>query len=244
MKALLPLIFFIFTSCQPEAPAEAPAPAPTSPKEVKQLAPPPSLIYLALGDSYTIGESVRYQLNYPNQLADRLRADRIQVADPVIIAETGWTTGDLAASIKRKDPAKNFSLVSLAIGVNNQFQGQSIERYELEFKQLLNQAIEFAGGNKQRVFVLSIPDYGQTPYGQRNSPENIAAELDKFNAVNRRITKDLGIVYFDITPISRKGVDEPDLVAPDGLHPSAKQYQKWVESLYQDIKAMSAPIKD
>lgn len=192
--------------------------------------------YLALGDSYTIGESVAYSLNYPNQLYERLLADDIAIEPPTIIAQTGWTTNELADAIQQEKPDSNYCLVSLSIGVNNQFRGYSIAAYEANFEALLQQAIAFAGGEHQRVFVISIPDYGFTPFGQRRNPTVIREELDNYNAINQRIAAAYEVAYFDITPISREGLERTALVATDALHPSAKQYEEWVDLMYGKIK--------
>ena len=192
--------------------------------------------YLALGDSYTIGESVDYSKNYPNQLYEKLVADDIAMNTPKIIAQTGWTTGELAAAIQQEKPDSNYSLVSLSIGVNNQFRGYAIGGYEDNFEELLKQAITFAGGDNRRVFVISIPDYGFTPFGQRRNQAQISEELDNYNAINKRIAENYKVAYFNITPISREGLIRTDLVAEDNLHPSAKQYEEWIEIMYKQIK--------
>ena len=195
-----------------------------------------SLFYLALGDSYTIGESVAANERYPVQLGIRL------VPDPAnkevrIIAQTGWTTGDLASALDTTtDLRASYDLVSLLIGVNNQYQGRSLENYAVEFRGLLERAIEFAGNATGRVFVVSIPDYAYTPYGGGNPM--ISEEIDAFNVANRSITAEYGIQYFDITPISRQGLSNPALVATDGLHPSAEQYRRWVELMFDDVRRM------
>lgn len=192
--------------------------------------------YLALGDSYTIGESVEESERYPNQLAAALRKEKIGVADPLIVAKTGWTTGDLQRGIASTDiPAKTYELVTLLIGVNNEFQGRSEEEYAAGFTALLEQSVQFAGGKKERVFVLSIPDYGYTPYGEARQ-ERISERIDRFNAINRRIADSSGVVYVDVTPVSRKGLSDPALVAHDGLHPSGKQYGEWVKLLAGEVK--------
>jgi lysophospholipase L1-like esterase len=192
---------------------------------------------LALGDSYTIGQSVAEADRWPNQLAKGLQASGLEVARTQIIARTGWTTGNLIGAIQTQKPDSNFNLVGLLIGVNNQYQGRTLAEYETQFTQLLQTAIAQAGGHKERVFVVSIPDYGYTPYGQSNQA-NISAALDQFNASNLRITQATGVQYFDITPISRRGLAEPDLVASDGLHPSGKQYSAWVELMLPRVKEM------
>jgi lysophospholipase L1-like esterase len=191
-------------------------------------APTAPIELLALGDSYTIGQSVAEADRWPNQLAKKLKDAGFEVARTQIIARTGWTTANLTSAIQTQKPDSNFNLVGLLIGVNNQYQGRTLAEYETQFTQLLQTAIVHAHGNKQRVFVVSIPDYGFTPYGQSNQA-SISAALDQFNAANLRITQAAGIQYFDITPISRNGLADPSLVAGDGLHPSGKQYTQWVE---------------
>jgi lysophospholipase L1-like esterase len=194
------------------------------------------LSYLALGDSYTIGESVEESGRYPNQLAEALRKQKKSIANPTIIARTGWTTDELKHGIDNAGVSgKQYDLVTLLIGVNNEFRGRSETEYESEFTNLLEQAIQFAGGKKERVFVLSIPDYGYTPYGKERQTE-ISVRIDRFNAINHRISDLLGITYIDITPISRKGISDPSLVAYDGLHPSAKQYAEWTSLLSRNVE--------
>lgn len=226
MKYLLCFSILLFLACGKETTI-------TMPEMVVQKE---ATTYLALGDSYTIGQSVAYELNYPNQLYEQLIADDIAIEEPTIIARTGWTTGELAAAIKQTNPDSNYCLVSLAIGVNNQFRGMDQAEYAVDFEELLTQAIAFAGGDNKRVFVLSIPDYGFTPFGQSRNPEKISRELDEFNAINKMISEKNSVKYFDITPTSREGLDRPELVASDGLHPSAKQYKEWIDLIYQEIK--------
>lgn len=226
MKYLLSFSLFILFACAKEA---------TIP--VTELVPEKAATtYLALGDSYTIGESVPYEQNYPNQLYEKLVADDIAIEEPTIIARTGWTTNELATAIKQVNPDSNYCLVSLSIGVNNQFRGYNQTAYEENFEELLQQAIAFAGGDNERVFVLSIPDYGFTPFGQRRNPEKISQELDEYNAINKMISEKYEVKYFDITSISREGLERTELVANDGLHPSAQQYKEWMELIYLDIK--------
>jgi lysophospholipase L1-like esterase len=186
--------------------------------------------YLALGDSYTIGESVSEQDRWPNQLADQLK-----IPHPKIIATTGWRTDDLANAIKVADLKEEYDLVSLLIGVNNQFQGKSAAHYEIEFEELLKTSIKLAKGKTKNVFVVSIPDYGFTPYGKPKQ-EAITKQIDEFNAINKRIAKKYKIAYFNITEISRKGLEDPTLVAKDGLHPSGKMYLLWVELIFEKLK--------
>ncbi len=185
--------------------------------------------FLALGDSYTIGESVAEQERWPVQLAALLRAQGVAVNDPVIIARTGWTTDELAAGIAQANPQGPFDLVSLLIGVNNQYRGRDLGEYREQFAALLAQAIELAGGEAQRVFVLSIPDWGVTPFAQRQRRDvgQTAAEIDSFNAVNCAESARRGALYVNVTSISRQAADERTWLADDGLHPSGDMYAQW-----------------
>lgn len=184
--------------------------------------------FLALGDSYTIGESVKEEERWPEQLATTLRKRGKSVEKPRIIATTGWRTDQLKKAIEDAQLKPEYNLVSLLIGVNNQYQGKSAESYTPEFEELLNIAIKLAGGKKENVFVVSIPDYGFTPFGQPKQ-EQISKALNQFNAINKEITEKAGVQYFYITDISRKGFEQPELVAEDKLHPSGVQYRLWVE---------------
>lgn len=185
--------------------------------------------YLALGDSYTIGESTSPAERFPAQLAEQLRAQGMEPGVPEIVARTGWTTDELALAIQAADPKGTYDLVTLLIGVNNQYRGRSAEQYRSEFVGLLERAIAFAGNRPKRVIVISIPDWGMTPFG--SGRQNTSAEIDTFNAVNRQAAEQFGAVYADITPISREAARDAALVAPDGLHPSGKMYARWVELL-------------
>ncbi|HET8775183.1 MAG TPA: undecaprenyl-diphosphatase UppP [Thermoanaerobaculia bacterium] len=180
--------------------------------------------YLALGDSYTIGESVPAGERFPVQLAEKLG-----IPEPQIIAKTGWTTDELDAAIDDANPQGPFDLVTLLIGVNNQYRGRSADEYRTQFTGLLNRAIGFAGGDAKKVVVVSIPDWGVTPFAEGRDRAKIAREIDQFNAVNREEAARVGAKWVDITPISR-GAD-PALVAGDGLHPSGKQYGEWVKRI-------------
>jgi len=185
---------------------------------------------LALGDSYTIGESVGEAERWPEQLAARLRERGLEVAAPRIIAQTGWTTLRLELEIRRAELDPPYDLVTLLIGVNDQFQGQPDELYPKRFQPILKRAIELAGDDPTHVLVLSIPDYGVTPFGQRmGGGSQIGAVLDGYNAAARERTLRAGVEFVDITPISREALREPELVARDGLHPSGEMYRRWVE---------------
>lgn len=194
--------------------------------------------YLALGDSYTIGESVKEEERYPVMLAKELNQAQIPINSPDIIARTGWTTDELLSAIEKKSPPNTYDLVSLLIGVNNQYRGYSVDAYRKEFEILLKIAIEKAQGNKNRVFVLSIPDYGATPFAKNSDTAKIAHEIDIFNSVNREISQLYGVKYFDITPISREAKDNAQLIAKDGLHPSGPMYKEWVALILNDVRAM------
>lgn len=178
--------------------------------------------YLALGDSYTIGEAVPESERFPVQLARELG-----IAEPAIIAKTGWTTDELSAQLDVVRLAGPFDLVTLLIGVNNQYRGRSPEEYRTELAALLQRAIGFAGGDAKKVIVVSIPDWGVTPFAEGRDRTKIAREIDQFNAINREEAAQAGAKWVDITPISRR--PDPALVAADGLHPSGKQYSEWVK---------------
>lgn len=188
------------------------------------------ITFLALGDSYTIGESVAESGRWPVQLAEKLKGKGYTCEPPKIIATTGWRTDDLKKAILEAKPTHNYNLVSLLIGVNNYYQGKSAESYAPEFEELLQMAIQFADGKKENVFVVSIPDYGFTSFGLEKK-EQITQGIDAFNAVNKSITEKYGIKYINITNISRRGLAEPALVAEDGLHPSAIMYEEWVTKI-------------
>ena len=187
------------------------------------------LKYLALGDSYTIGQSVPESERWPVQLASVLQLQEVSIEEVRIIAQTGWRTDNLRNAIENANLNSAYNLVSLLIGVNNQYQGGSISTYSQEFEELLQTAIELAGNKKSNVLVVSIPDYAYTPFG--NESATISREIDQFNAVNRNISERYGVAYHNITPISRRGLAEPDLVADDGLHPSGEQYKLWVNQI-------------
>jgi len=183
--------------------------------------------YLALGDSYTIGEGVDARERWPMRLAALLRARGIEVAEPEIVARTGWTTDELDAAIDEAAPRGPYGLVSLLIGVNNQYRGGAESIYRSQFTALLRRAIGFAGGDASRVIVLSIPDWGMTPFAEGRDPARIAREIDAFNAAAREVTAELGARWVDVTPASREAGGAADMLAADGLHPSGRQYARW-----------------
>ncbi len=192
--------------------------------------------YLALGDSYTIGQSVTEAERFPNQVVRLLKNDNIKISDPKIVAVTGWTTTNLINALNLNPPQDNYSLVSLLIGVNNQYQGRSKEDYKTEFALLLNRAIQYANSRPDHVFVLSIPDYSVTPFAQNSDKQKIASEIDSFNLANKTISMQLGVNYLDITPISREAKNDLSLIANDGLHPSGLQYKLWADLLAPMMK--------
>ena len=183
--------------------------------------------YLALGDSYTIGEGVDEAQRWPVQLAGLLRERGMDVADPQIIARTGWTTDELSAAIDDADPRGPYALVTLLIGVNNQYRARDAEEYRAEFVGLLRRAIGFAGGQASRVIVLSIPDWGVTPFADGRDRAQIAAEIDAYNAINRDEAQRAGAHWVDVTPQSRAAGADPAFLVSDGLHPSGRAYAEW-----------------
>ena len=194
--------------------------------------------YLALGDSYTIGEQVPMQENFPHQLAKMLNEKGVKTATPVIIAKTGWTTDELAASIREHNLHETFTFVTLLIGVNNQYRGRDLANYKEEFTQLLDQAIVFANGHTQNVFVVSIPDWGVTPFAEGKDRAKVAHEIDAYNKAAREITLMHKCHFTDITDSTRKNGTTKEYLAEDGLHPSEKEYKIWAERLVPGVYAV------
>jgi lysophospholipase L1-like esterase len=195
--------------------------------------------YLALGDSYTIGAAVSAKARWPNQLAKRLEEKTEQSIKTTIIAKTGWTTNELIDAVSSAQLADTYDLVSLLIGVNNQYRGYSIYQYEKEFEQLLLTSIRYTGDNSGNVFVLSIPDYGITPFAADLDQDKIASEINKYNQIAKGICKAYQVEFTDITEISRMAVSERSLIADDDLHPSAMMYEKWVEKALPLVLGLS-----
>lgn len=191
----------------------------------------PQLSYLALGDSYTCGEGVAPEGRWPVQLATALRAEGVALADPRIIATTGWTTDELEWGIDAAEPLGTWEFVSLLVGVNNQYRNRSAVAYAEEFRTLLQRAVRLAGGRPGRVLVLSIPDWGVTPFarGDARDAATIAAELDAFNAAARQACERFEVAFLDITTVSRERGAEPGMLVADGLHPSAAMYTAWTQ---------------
>jgi len=197
--------------------------------------------YLALGDSYTIGESVKQNQRWPVQLATRLTEHGVAIDKPVIIARTGWTSGQLLAAIERKNPLGTFDLVSLMIGVNNQYRHRSLAEFRSEFRLLLQKAQAFAGDDAKRLIVLSIPNWGVTPYGQRFNPQLIGDDIERFNKLCREETTRIGAQYVNITALSEDLAEDRSYTAADGLHPSAKLYKAWVDEVFPRALEVLSP---
>lgn len=199
-----------------------------------------SLKYLALGDSYTIGEALPVEDNWPMQWAHALRADGVHISDPGIIAKTGWTTDELSEALDEAESSNTiappYDLVSLSIGVNNQYRGRSSDNYREEFSTLLKRAIGYAGNKTSRVFVLSIPDWGITEFGQKSGRDvaQIARELDVYNRINAEVSKQTGVHWVDISTITRETGADAKFYAEDGLHPSRALYALWVKELLRN----------
>ncbi len=199
--------------------------------KMKSMHSPATNTFLALGDSYTIGEAVPESARWPVQLATRLRERGIAIDAPRIIATTGWTTDELSAAMNDSTFAPPYALVTLMIGVNNQYRGRSLDEYRTQFDALLNRAIDLAGDDATRVIVLSTPDWGATPFGHGSGRDlkTISRQINAFNAAARAETAARGAAWVDVTPVSREVVQHPEYVAHDGLHPSPAMYSRWVE---------------
>lgn len=237
------LIVVIAFTCQcssenPTVPVAAnnptPNPQPAPPSTPKKVS------YIALGDSYTIGQSVCVSCRFPEQLKKNLETTIPSLlVDLKIIAQTGWTTSNLINAIKEQQPTNNYNLVTLLIGVNNQYQNREFSIYEREFPQLAQTAISLAKGNKDNVIVVSIPDYAYTPFGQQfGTPTKISTEIDRYNAFAKSYCEANGITFINITDITRQGLKETYLVAIDGLHPSEKTYSLFVDRIAPKAKAI------
>ena len=210
--------------------------------------------YLALGDSYTIGESVAAAERWPNQLVAMLREQGANLARPEIVARTGWTTGELAAALDAVErgemvemavdehaprPAPPYQLVTLLIGVNNQYRGRPVEEYRAQLQALVARAVAYVGGEPRRVVMLSIPDWGVTPFaaGMGRDAANVAREIDAYNAAARTLCAEAGVAFIDITPLTREAATRPELLASDGLHPSGLDYQRWAHAALPAARA-------
>lgn len=231
MKILFLVISVLLAACEKSF-ANMPVGVQLSPNDTT------SIKYLALGDSYTIGTAIGEENAYPHLLANKLGAEGVvHTVDLEVIAKNGWTTDNLLNGISIDKPASDQDLVTLLIGVNNQYQGKSKLQYRRQFRQLLEMAIGFAQNDTDHVFVLSIPDWGVTPAaGNRNALET-ADDIDAFNQINKEITDSLGVTWFDITPVSRAAALDLDLVAKDKLHFSTEMHGLWLDIIYKKIKA-------
>jgi lysophospholipase L1-like esterase len=194
--------------------------------------------YLALGDSYTIGESVNPMFRWPVQLADDLTDKGFPVNKPKILAKTGWTTDELLAAMDTSYFKPPYDLVSVLIGVNNQYRGRDTANYREELEIVMERAVYLAGGKKERVFVVSIPDWGVMPFAIENGhdPDKVAGEIDLFNQVKKEVSDKKGLKFINITDISREASSKPEYIADDGLHPSGEMYTVWVQRILPFIK--------
>ena len=230
MKNLFFCFFLLSTiACSKENPTPPSNPDPVVPTDTTSTEVPTiGFNYLALGDSYTIGQNVSFDKNFPNQLAQKLTEDGDTIESVKIIAQTGWTTTALLGAINStSDFDSIYNFVTVLIGVNNEYRGQPADgTFDDEFPIILEKAIEFAGGIKEHVFVVSIPDYAYTPSFANDA--TVSRRIDEYNAVKKQITEDFELTWIDITDISREGLNSPSLVANDNLHPSAQQYEEWV----------------
>lgn len=226
MKQLLPILFFFAcsSSCQKQ-----------QMNNMQPGEPIKKYYYLALGDSYTIGQSVPAEENFPSQATAILKQSLPGMQAVRIIAKTGWTTDELESGIvlaqNENSLRRSYDFVTLLIGVNNQYRGRTVENYKPEFEELLKKAIQYAGNKPERVIVLSIPDWGVTPFAVGKNREQIAREIDAYNAVNRQTAEQFHTHYIDITPWTREAGSDLSLLAPDGLHPSGKEYKRWAEKI-------------
>jgi lysophospholipase L1-like esterase len=213
-----------------------------SKNEIEYMPTTKKMTYLALGDSYTIGEMVPAAENFPNQVYAMLKNQPAEIAAPRIIAKTGWTTDELETGIvnaNNTDPlAPSYDFVSLLIGVNNQYRGRTVDEYRPQFEELLKKAIRYAGNNRSRVVVVSIPDWGVTPFAEGRDRAQIAREIDAYNAANKQLAEQYNIHYIDITPWTREATSDPGLLASDGLHPSGKEYRRWAERIAAFFKSV------
>jgi lysophospholipase L1-like esterase len=206
------------------------------PLHERPKAPEKQHTYLALGDSYTIGEKLDPSDNFPNQVTSMLKNTGHDFGKPEIIAETGWTTDELEQAIQKAKLNQRFDFVTLLIGVNNQYRGRKVQDYASEFESLLKKAVRFADNDTSRVIILSIPDWGVTPFASDRDRSKIAKEIDEYNSVNSNIASRYKVHYIDITPSTRQAAKDPSLLATDGLHPSAKEYEKWATQIVELIK--------
>lgn len=228
MKKAISLIFIIFTltGCHLLNP-----PVKNEPSNSEEM----NYSFLAMGDSYTIGEGVEEEESWPVQLVERLRRRDFKMAYPKIVARTGWTTSDLIREVEEEiDVHRNFDLVSILIGVNNQYQKKSLSDFEEELREIFRKAINHSKRRERGVFAMSIPDYGVTPFGTENA-DQIGRDINEFNRVIRKVADEYDIDFFYITPISREAATNPQLIAADSLHPSKVMYRYWVDEIIDEV---------
>ncbi len=234
MKLFLAIMFFFTASCSSSNKKEA------LNGMVNNSISEKKYTYLALGDSYTIGESLPTTDNFPNQLVSSMLNNAIPFLPARIIAKTGWTTDELETGIEMANNTspllKSYDFVTLLIGVNNQYRGRSVDNYKPAFEALLRKAIQFAGDKADHVVVISIPDWGVTPFANGRDRALIAQEIDAYNAVNKQVANQYSVHYIDITPWTREAATDITLLANDRLHPSAKEYKRWAESIQTYLK--------
>lgn len=234
----IPFLFLLFIcaaySCDKEKNATVLTPFPSPGNDSAAV----TKKYLALGDSYTIGQSVSVQDRFPVQTKEWLRLNGIMIADPEIIATTGWTTQSLQNAINQQNPTGPYDVISLLIGVNDQYQYVDTGTYRTRFTQLLQKSIQLAGNKPAHVFVLSIPDYSVTPFAAGSDTMRIRQEIDEFNTINKQITLQYNCPYLYITDLTREARYDPTLIANDGLHPSGSEYYQWAIRLGPLMKAV------
>ena len=236
------VLLLLFIACK--KPERIAATLPASPVDTigdTTIIPQPVIYksFLALGDSYTIGQSVAINERFPVQTVALLNNQNVKFEQPEVIAQTGWTTGNLLNRINNTPPLKlKYDIVTLLIGVNNQYQHRTQEEYRLQFTTLLQKAIQYAGDSNRHVFVLSIPDYSVTPFASGSNKELIAAQIDSFNTINKTISEQYHVNYLDITGDTRLASTDPSLIATDGLHPSGTEYAVWAAKLSPMIRVL------
>ena len=191
--------------------------------------------YLALGDSYTIGEGISLTKSFPYQIVQLLRSKEFNFSAPEIIAKTGWTTDELQGAINKITLLTKYDFVTLLIGVNNQYRGRDALEYKEQFEELLKKAIELTNGKKEHVIIVSIPNYSVTPYANSMDTEKISKEIEVFNGINKALSIQYKVQYVDITETSRNAKSDATLITSDGLHPSEKEYAKWAEKIVEVI---------